>query len=280
MEPWDALKDTEALENYVTGLSTRVHGAKRAKDVLRGNNVVDLPPYGVHVHDPNYRRVRYRRNRWSLGLNKNFTGRKMKVAQDILKLKGRGGCYCFMPYENFDDNDKALFKIGMSLDLKSRIDEYHTYFPEGLYHVAFLVDPEVEEWSIEKKEEWRINANLKKFSKNDIIKAMKTQKYKEIEKFLFDHVSKNDGRRLHATVNVRNADPITRKGATEWFYTDAGLIHEAFTNAEERYGGEKILYHFSGLDPDTGENVESINELAEKRKRMFPNYSGNILFNV
>jgi hypothetical protein len=185
-----------------------------------------------------------------------------------------------MPYENLDDNDKALFKIGMSLDLKSRIDEYHTYFPEGLYHVAFLVDPEVEEWSIEKKEEWRINANLKKISKNDIMKAMKTQKYKEIEKFLFAHVSKNDGRRLHATVNVRNADPITRKGATEWFYTDAGLIHEAFTNAEERYGGETVLFHFSGLDPDTGEIVESLNELAEKRKKMFPNYSGNILFNV
>ena len=281
MEPWDELKDTEALEKYVTGLSSRVHGAKRAKDALAGNNVVDLPPYGVDVYDPNYNRLRYGpRKRWSFGLKKKFTGRKMTVSEDILKLKGRGGCYCFMPYENLDDNDKALFKIGMTLDFKSRLDEYHTYFPEGLYHVAFLIDPKVEEWSIEKKEEWRINANLKNFSKNDIMKAMKTQKYKEIEKFLFDHVGKNDGRRLYATVNVRNPDPITRKGATEWFYTDIGLIHEAFTNAEKRYGGEKILYHFTGLDPDTGENVESLNELAEKRKKMFPNYSGNILFNV
>jgi hypothetical protein len=97
---------------------------------------------------------------------------------------------------------------------------------------------------------------------------------------LFDHVSENDGRRLYATVNVRNPDPITRKGATEWFYTDVGLIHEAFTNAKIKYGGEKILYHFSGLDQDTGEFVESINDAAERRKKSFPNYSGNVLFNV
>ena len=24
----------------------------------------------------------------------------MKVAVDLLNLKGKGGCYCFMPYEN------------------------------------------------------------------------------------------------------------------------------------------------------------------------------------
>jgi hypothetical protein len=58
------------------------------------------------------------------------------------------------------------------------------------------------------------------------------------------------------------------------------LIHEAFTNAKIKYGGEKILYHFSGLDQDTGEFVESINDAAERRKKSFPNYSGNVLFNV
>jgi hypothetical protein len=46
------------------------------------------------------------------------------------------------------------------------------------------------------------------------------------------------------------------------------------------FGGEKSLYYLSGLDPDTGEQVESINDLAEKRKRSFPNYSGNMLFSV
>jgi hypothetical protein len=286
MEPWNGLEDTEALEIYIKNLGTRVHGATKAKKALgiignNGNNAVDRQRYGVDVFDPNYRRLRYgNRKRWSLGLKKKFTGKKMKVAEDMLHLKGKGGCYCFMPYENVDDNDKALFKIGMTLDFINRLDEYHTYFPEGVYHVAFLIDPEVQMWNDEKIEEWKNNANLKRYTKKDVMKAMRTQQYKEIEKFLFDHVSKNDGRRLHSTVNVRNPDPITRKGATEWFYTDVGLIHEAFTKAEKMFGGEKSLYYLSGLDPDTGEQVESINDLAEKRKRSFPNYSGNMLFSV
>ena len=280
MEPWDGLLDTEALDVYIKKLGSRVHGAKKAKEEL--DMIVTNPKkYGVHVPDPRYNGRRHGRPYlWTKPLKKNFTGKKMKVAVDILNLKGKGGCYCFMPYENIDDNDKALFKIGMTLDFSSRLDEYHTYFPEGVYHVAFLIDPKVEEWSAEKKEEWRINANLKKYTKKDVMKAMRTQKYKEIEKFLFTHVSKNDGRRLYSTVNVRNPDPITRKGATEWFYTDVGLIHEAFTNAEKEYGGETLLYHFSGLDPDTGELIESINDLAEKRRKSFPNFSGNVLFNV
>ena len=278
MEPWDGLLDTKVFEDYIKNLESRVHGAKKAKKAL---DIIVAENYGVDVFDPNYNRIRHGRPKlWTKPLKKKFTGKKMKVAVDILNLKGKGGCYCFMPYENIDDNDKALFKIGMTLDFSSRLDEYHTYFPEGVYHVAFLIDPKVEIWDNDKIEEWKNNAKLKKFTKKDVMKAMITQKYKEIEKFLFTHVSENDGRRLYSTVNVRNPDPTTKKGATEWFYTDVGLIHEAFTNAEKEYGGEKLLYYFNGLDPDTGELVESINDMAERRKKSFPNYSGNVLFNV
>jgi uncharacterized membrane-anchored protein len=59
----------------------------------------------------------------TLVLKKKFTGKKIKIAEDLLHLKGKGGCYCFMPYENTDDNNKALFKIGMTLDFTSRLDD-------------------------------------------------------------------------------------------------------------------------------------------------------------
>jgi hypothetical protein len=75
---------------------------------------------------------------------------------------------------------------------------------------------------------------------------------------------------------------ISRKKefSTEWFYTDIDLIHLAFITAEEEYGGENLLYYFSGLDPDTGEQMGSINEIALEKKKKFPNYSGNITYSV
>ena len=285
MEPWDGLFETEALETYVNALKTRMHGAKQAKIALEEREKTVKQRYGVHIPDPNYNKKRYRKS-WTFGLKKNFTGKKMKVASDILNLKGKGGCYCIMPHERIDDNSKALFKIGMSLDFTSRIDEYHTYFPEGVFHVAFLCDPTVEEWSENEKKEWK--EKWMKATKNkklqvtpkDVIKAMKTQKYKEIEKYIFEYVANNNGQRLHSTVNVRHPDPITKKGETEWFYTDDSLVHEAFTSAEEKYGGEKLLFSLGGLDPETGELIESINVIAEKKLKTLPHYSGSITYQI
>jgi hypothetical protein len=285
MEPWDGLIDTIALETYIRGLSSRVHGAKKAKlelGIIQTDRTQknEREKFGVDEFDPNYERHRFgNRKNWNLRGKKKFTGKKMKVAIDILNLKGKGGCYCFMPYESVDDNNKALFKIGMTLDFGNRLDDYHTYFPEGVYHVAFLIDPTIDIWDNDKITEWKKNAEKNKKSKADVLKAMKSQKYKEIEKYLFSYVSDDDGRRLHSTVNVRGPDH-NRKGSTEWFYTDIDLIHSAFISAELEYGGEKRLYYFSGLDPDTGEQLESINEIALKKRNMFPNYSGSITFSV
>jgi hypothetical protein len=202
---------------------------------------------------------------------------RLKVLDQDLKLKGKGGCYCFMPHESVDDNGKALFKIGMTTDFISRFDQYHTSFPEGLYLVAFLVDPKVPDWDDDRKAQWRIEN--KKGLKKDLIKAIKSEHYKVIEKYLFDYVTSKDGRRLHTTVNVRKPEVVGRKGSTEWFYTDVELIHEAYTMAEKKYGGEKQLFNFEGLNPDTGEQV-SINILAERKRMMFPNHTGNITFSV
>lgn len=292
-EPWNVLLDSEALEKYIRGLGTRVHGSKQAKRELGilGNEVEpkERVKFGQDIYDPNYKRLRFgNKKSWTHGLKKKFTGKKMKVTSDILHLKGRGGCYCVMPHDRIDDNSKALFKISMTLDFTSRLDEYHTYFPEGLFYVAFLCDPLVKEWTEEEIQQWKSdstqaskrNKTPVRVAKKDVVKAMKSKKYKEIEKYIFSYVSSNNGRRLSSTVNVRNPDPITKMGETEWFYTDDSLIHEAFTSAEEIYGGESKLFSLSGLDPETGEQIESINDLAEKKRRMFPNYSGSTIYSI
>lgn len=275
-EPRDGLIDTEALQTYINGLKTRVPGARKAK--LELSLPEKTPNVGVHIFNPNHHKSRFRkRTNWTLGSKKNFTGKKMKVIEDELGLKGKGGCYCFMPHDCTDDNDKAIFKIGMTLDFSSRFDQYHTSFPESVYFVAFLIDPKVPMWDDDKIRAWKIANN--KSSKKDVMKAIMSQRYKEIEKYLFDYVENKDGRRLYSSVNVKNPDPISRKGATEWFYADVELIHEAYTNARLIYGGEKILFNFNGLDPDTGELV-TINELARRKKSVFPNYSGNVTYSV
>jgi hypothetical protein len=65
---------------------------------------------------------RYTRRR----LTKRLTGRKYGVLRDDYDLYGKGGCYCFMPYDKVDDKNKCLFKIGMSLDFTKRIDDYRS----------------------------------------------------------------------------------------------------------------------------------------------------------
>ena len=64
--------------------------------------------------------------------------RKYNICHDELKIKGNG-LYCFFPYERLDESHKGVFKCGRtSQDLSSRIENYHSYFPLGVYIVFFL----------------------------------------------------------------------------------------------------------------------------------------------
>ena len=67
--------------------------------------------------------------------------RKYTVIEDELNIKGTG-LYCIMPFEYLDENNKALFKIGLTTrSFKDRMENYHTSFPLGVYLVAFLKAP-------------------------------------------------------------------------------------------------------------------------------------------
>lgn len=63
-------------------------------------------------------------------------GKKVTILNDELKIKG-GGLYCYMPFEKLDKHKKAVFKIGLAIDFNSRTEIYHTYYPNGVYMVAF-----------------------------------------------------------------------------------------------------------------------------------------------
>ena len=196
---------------------------------------------------------------------KNYTGKKFT---EILKidLKGKGGCYCFMPYETIDAKENAIFKIGMTKNFDKRADQYHTYFPNGVYMVAFLAEPSLNTWK-----------NRNKYEKMTI-SSKKTIFYKEIESFLFKYITIHKGDRIFSNTRVQHANN-NKSGATEWFYCNEDIIHDAFDEARKRYGGEVRHFYLEGIDANNGENI-SINNEASKRRLILPTYKGEIIYNL
>ena len=106
--------------------------------------------------------------------------KKYTVVFDELNLRG-GGLYCFLPYENLDKHSKAIFKIGVAMNFRSRIEQYHTYFPNGVYMVAFLEEPPVP---------------IKTRSKKNITKK---ELFIKIENFIMNYLAVNGAKRVYAT---------------------------------------------------------------------------------
>jgi T5orf172 domain len=95
--------------------------------------------------------------------------KKYTVCRMELKIKDLNGLYAFLPFECLDKNNKAVFKVGMTAnDLQDRLENYHTYFPEGVYIVFFLSYDET------------VNRNM----------------YKRIENQLFKQLLNNDARKV------------------------------------------------------------------------------------
>ena len=215
--------------------------------------------YGIH----NGQKPRYKNFRRLT--RKNYTGKKVTEMMK-LDLKNKGGCYCFMPYETMDAKQNAIFKVGMTLNFDKRADQYHTYFPGGVYTVAFLANPILENWN-KRKEHLKLT-----------LVSQKTIFYKEIENFLFKYIILYKGKRIFSTTRVQRADS-KKSGATEWFYCNEDIIHDAFNEAKKRYGGEIRHFYLEGIDSNNGEIV-SINNIAKRKRIHLPSYSGEILFNL
>ena len=202
---------------------------------------------------------------------KRKTGKKITVVRDELKLTG-GGLYCYMPFERIDKNKKAVFKIGMAIDFSKRTEGYHTYFPLGVYLVAFLQNPPVprgllRSYTKEQKEQLDKGKN-----------SLKRIHYQKIEEFVLDYVDTHGGKRVHSTTRVKNPNEAN-EGETEWTYTDEIIVHEAFNEAHKVYGGTLHSFYLEGLDPTTNK-LTSINQIATEHEKDKPNYIGKIIFHT
>ena len=192
-------------------------------------------------------------------MSKN-TDKKHSVIRDELKLSG-GGLYCFMPFNRIDKHKKAVFKIGLAINFTHRTENYHTYFPNGVYMVAFLENPPIPRTTRSQKGKSR------------------KEHYLAIEKYLFNHVIENGAKRIYSTTRTKNPNE-KKEGETEWVYTDEITIHEAFTDAKTKYGGNLKLFYLEGIDPETNK-LTSINQIAnEEEHSSKQHYTGKIIYFV
>lgn len=169
---------------------------------------------------------------------------KHSVVQDELRIRG-AGVYCIMPYEKKDEKGNCLFKIGMTAkSFKDRIEQYNSYYPLGVYLVAFLCNPNVR------------NNNAK----------TKKELYTIIERRVMDKIKERDGIQLHSTARVKNLN-VEEKGETEFFYTSQSVIKNVFDEIQEEYGGDVSYF-----------NLNNINRKAEASKRKKPNYVAEIVY--
>lgn len=174
--------------------------------------------------------------------------KKLTILDD-LNIKG-GGLYCLMPFERLDQYKKAVFKIGLAINFRSRLEQYHTYYPQGVYMCAFLENPPVPK-------------NLRSNNKETPTK----QHYLAIEKFILNYIQQKGGKIIHSTTRVNEPNEL-KEGKTEWVYTNQNIIHEAFQKANEKYSGKLNLY-----------NLDSINQIAKANENSKkPHYTGKIVF--
>jgi hypothetical protein len=143
--------------------------------------------------------------------------KKYNVCHDELFLKGKNGLYCLLPFERLDENKKAVFKVGMtSQDLATRIEQYHTYYPLGMYITHYLAYPRLKKGQDRKK------------------------LYFDMEKKLIENLKNAGGKML-----VYPSRPSKR---SEWFYTSVKDLKTAFTQVQAEYGGLLHEFHLDGIN--------------------------------
>jgi hypothetical protein len=162
------------------------------------------------------------------------------IGDELNHTHSDGSVYCFMVFDYLDARKKAVFKIGMTTTkLPKRVEQYHTYFPNGITLVAVIENPTKD-------------LPLKTKAKN------RGMHYEKIEKYIMDDIVKNGGFRINATTRIRKG------GDTEWVYTDLATIHKAFQKAQKIFGGEFTPYNLNDFHKEI--------ETATKKKHFMGQY--------
>lgn len=164
--------------------------------------------------------------------------RKNTVIHSELKIVGKSGIYCFLPYETLDKRSKAVFKIGMTTrDFADRIEDYHTYYPLGVYMVFLLTYEKMRGFS-------RLSA------------ADKKTKKKVLEEAVMNAVVEFEGQRMqfHSRPGRTGVNP-----RSEWVYASYEQIEQAFEKVQTDNGGVLHKGHLNDINTTYAHNKKAKN---------------------
>lgn len=221
-------------------------------------------------------------------------GKKYKVINDLedFPLKHNdGGLYAILPYDRLDKNGNGLFKVGQADSFARRFENYHTYYPLGMYYDNLLANPTAERIVDKngkpiKPIEPQINTNKRgkdgkfvkkivevKQKKKGISLPIKTY-YNKIERFIHNDIKDHGGKQLISTTRIKNEKANKEKGIiggdTEWFYTNEKTLDNAFKSAHEKFEGK--------LMPP--QSLAGINKEAMEKKREGNIYKAEIYYKI
>ena len=169
--------------------------------------------------------------------------RKDTVIHKELNIVGKSGVYCFLPYETLDRHGKAVFKIGMTTrDFADRIEDYHTYYPLGVY-IVFLLTYE----------------GMRGFSR--LTKAEKETKKKVIEESVMEAIVEQGGKRM---VFPSRPGGNGRAPRSEWVYASYDEIEKAFDDIHAEHYGTLHKAHLGDINATYRRNKAARNTYEAK----------------
>lgn len=179
---------------------------------------------------------------------------------DFKYKDGDSGLYGITPFANLDKHGKTMFKVGLGVDLKKRLDEYHTYFPMGYWYKDLLANPDEEKENFWYKDPE--DRNKRKFGKRAYLN--------EIERFLHSDIVEEGGKQLYTTTRVKKARVKNGViyGSSEWFYAAPRQIELAFDKAHTIYGGQHYKVPLDDLDA------------AGNKEKKTATYTGEVNFKI
>lgn len=295
LEAKEAQKAADKLQKYIDALKVRRKGSPRGQGAAAAAAAAVVAAANKKKKKKTKKMVVY-------GLPAS-TSRRLKKLHEIdrvlVPLNNEGGLYCMTPYERMDERGCTVFKYGISLDLRKRVDSYHTYFPHGLYMLAFIKAPPLDKHVQEAIDKIK-NADARKKEQRKEEKRL----YMEIESTIKDLLTAREQKeaaaaavvankkanmkplvhRIYSTTRVQKSN-YKHEGETEWVYTSAEVMEDVFKEAARIHGYDDCLHVFP-LYPKVvvsqGRGLEDkeydMNELASMRERAKPNCISTIVF--
>ena len=169
---------------------------------------------------------------------------KQKVIYEIPNFpikKHEGGLYGILFHETLNKQKKAIFKVGMADSYENRFENYHSYYPLGMYYSSLLVSP------TKHKNEVKLDK-----TQSDTAKSKQKQYYKYVEEYIFRKLVENGAERLRSTTRMPSANKYG--GLTDFFYCNKKTLDGAFKKAHERFDGRLLNANLNHIEKQAAKN--------------------------